>query len=137
MIKTLAEFYYHQLEHKPKKDAFTQKENGKWVSLTSQEFVDKANQLSTGILRLGIKKEDKVAVISNNRTEWHLTDLAVQQLGIVNVPLYPNITEDDYKYILNNSGAKIVFISDEAILTKILNLLFFSQNPCLAHSHFY
>ena len=131
MIKTLAQFYYHQLDNKPKKDAFTQKENGQWVSLSSQEFIDKANQLSTGLLKLGIKKEDKIAVISNNRTEWHLLDLAVQQLGIVNVPLYPNITEEDYKYILNDSGAKMVFISDEAILAKILNIK--EDIPLLEH----
>lgn len=131
MINTLAQFYYHQIDNKPKKDAFTQKENGKWVSLTSQEFIDKANQLSAGLLELGIKKGDKIAVISNNRTEWHLVDLAVQQLGIVNVPLYPNITESDYKYILNNSEAKMVFISDEEILTKILNIK--EELPALEH----
>ena len=60
MIKTLAQFYYHQLDNKPKKDAFTQKENGQWISLSSQEFIDKANQFSTGLLKLGIKKEDKI-----------------------------------------------------------------------------
>jgi len=131
MIKTLAQFYYHQLEKNPKKDAFTQKENGAWVSLSTQEFIDKANQLSTGLLALGIKKGDKIAVISNNRTEWHLTDLAVQQLGIINVPLYPNITPNDYKYILNNSGAKMVLISDEEILAKILDIK--SEIPSLEH----
>lgn len=122
MIKTLAEFYYHQLEYHPKKDAFTQKENGKWVSLSSQEFIDKANCLSAGLLKIGIKKGDRIAVISNNRTEWHMLDLAVQQLGVVNVPLYPNITEEDYRYILKDCGAKMVFISDETILTKISNV---------------
>lgn len=122
MIKTLSEFYYHQLSNKPKKDAFTQKEDGKWVSLSSEEFIKKAKQFSTGLLNLGIQKGDRVAVISNNRTEWHLTDLAVQQLGIINAPLYPNITEADYEYILNDSGSKIVFVSDEEILAKILNI---------------
>ena len=131
MIKTLSDFYYHQLEKNPKEDAFTQKENGEWVSLSIQSFIDKSNQLSTGLLNLGIKRGDKIAVISNNRTEWHLLDLAVQQLGIVNVPLYPNITEDDYKYILNDSGAKMVFISDEAILAKILNIK--KYTPLLEH----
>jgi long-chain acyl-CoA synthetase len=122
MIRTLSEFYYHQLAHHPKKDAFTQKENGQWVSLSSQEFIEKANRLSAGLLKLGVEKGDRIAVISNNRTEWHLLDLAVQQLGVVNVPLYPNITEEDYKYILNDCGAKMVFISDETILTKISNI---------------
>ena len=95
MIKTLAQFYYHQLSS-PIKDAFTQKENGKWISLSTEEFINKAKQFSSGLIKLGVQKGDRVAVISNNRTEWHLTDLAVQQLGVINVPLYPNITEEDY-----------------------------------------
>ncbi len=131
MIKTLFEFYYFALNNKPKSDAFTQKENGKWISLSSEEFVKKAKQLSTGLLNLGIKKGDRAAIISNNRTEWHLTDLAVQQLGIINVPIYPNITEADYEYILNDCGAKIVFISDATILTKILNIK--NKVPSLAY----
>jgi len=122
MIKTLSEFYYFALDNKPKKDAFTQKENGKWIALSSEEFIKKACRLSTGIINLGINKGDRAAIISNNRTEWHLTDLAVQQLGIVNVPIYPNITEADYEYILNDCGARIVFISDQSILKKILNI---------------
>jgi long-chain acyl-CoA synthetase len=120
MIQTIPQFYYHQLANDPKQDAFTQKEKGSWVSLSTAEFINKAKQLSTGLINLGIKKGDRVAVISNNRTEWHLIDLAVQQLGIINAPLYPNITEDDYEYILNDSGARVVFISDETILAKIL-----------------
>ena len=79
MIKTIPQFYYHQLINDPKQDAFTQKENGSWVSLSTAEFINKAKQLSSGLINLGIKKGDRVAVISNNRTEWHLTDLAVQQ----------------------------------------------------------
>ena len=76
MIKTLSDFYYQQLSN-PKKDAFTQKENGKWTSLSTEEFIKKAKQFSSGLIQLGIQKGDKVAVISNNRTEWHLIDLAV------------------------------------------------------------
>ncbi len=133
MLKTLSDCYYYQLENKPKKDAFTQKENGKWVSLSSEEFINKARKYSAGLINLGLKKGDRVAVISNNRTEWHLTDLAVQQLGIINVPLYPNITEADYEYILNDSGAKVVFVSDEEILAKILNIR--GNVPALEHTY--
>ena len=121
-VKTIFDFYYFAAENKPKKDAFTQKEMGSWVSVSSQEFIVKSKQFSTGLLKLGIKKGDRIAIISNNRTEWHLTDLAAQQLGIINVPVYPNITEDDYEYILNNCGAKMVFVSDSEILTKIIDI---------------
>ena len=144
MIKTIPQFYYHQLTNDPKQDAFTQKENGSWVSLSTAEFINKAKQLSSGLINLGIKKGDRVAVISNNRTEWHLTDLAVQQLGIINAPLYPNITEADYEYILKDSGARVVFISDELILAKILAIkknvptleYIFTFNQIEGHAHY-
>lgn len=119
MIKTISDFYYYQLVNKPKKDAFTQKENGKWHSLSSDEFITRAKKLSTGLIQIGIKTGGRVAIISNNRTEWHLADLALQQLGVITVPIYPNITEADYEYILNDCGAKAVFISSQDIVTKI------------------
>ncbi len=121
-INNLADFYYYPLKFQPKSDAFTQKENGKWVSVSSKELVEKAIQLSKGLLELGVKKGDRIAMISNNRTEWHLTDLAIQQIGAVNVPVYSNINSEDYDYILNDCGAKLVFLSDEEILGKILSI---------------
>lgn len=121
-INNLADFYYYPLKFQPKSDAFTQKENGKWVSVSSKELVEKAIQLSKGLLELGVKKGDRIAMISNNRTEWHLTDLAIQQIGAVNVPIYSNINPEDYDYILNDCGAKLVFLSDEEILGKILSI---------------
>lgn len=121
-INNLADFYYYPLQFQPKSDAFTQKENGKWVSLSSKELVDKAILLSKGLLELGVKKGDRIAMISNNRIEWHLTDLAIQQIGAVNVPIYSNINPEDYDYILNDCGAKLVFLSDEEILGKILSI---------------
>ncbi len=122
MINTIADFYYFALNNNPKKDAFTQKENGKWVSTSIQKFIEKANKFSSGIIELGLLKGDRVAIISNNRTEWHLTDLAMQQLGIITVPIYPNITEADYEYILNDCSAKAVFVSNEDIAHKIKNI---------------
>ncbi|MCC7333359.1 MAG: long-chain fatty acid--CoA ligase [Flavobacteriales bacterium] len=121
-INSLADFYYYPLQFQPKSDAFTQKENSKWVSLSSKELVDKAIQLSKGLLELGVKKGDRIAMISNNRIEWHLTDLAIQQIGAVNVPIYSNINPEDYDYILNDCGAKLLFLSDEEILGKILSI---------------
>jgi len=121
-INKLSDFYYHQLNNNPKEDAFTQKENGKWISLSSAAFIKKAKQLSLGLIKQGLKTGDRVALISNNRTEWHLLDLAAQQIGVVNVPIYPNITEEDYTYILNDCGAQFVFVSDKEIAAKIQHI---------------
>ncbi len=143
-IKNLSDFYYHALNNQPKTDAFTQKENGKWVSLSSQELVDKAILFSRGLLDLGVKKGDRIAVISNNRIEWHLTDLAIQQIGAVNVPVYSNINPEDYNYILNDCGAKLVFLSDEEILNKIKQIKdkvpslekIYTFNPIKGENHY-
>ena len=121
-VKTISDFYYYQLQHTPRTDAFTQKENGKWQPLSIEVFIEKSKYFSLGLLQLGINKGDRIAIISNNRTEWHLTDLAAQQIGVVNVPIYPNITEEDYVYILNDCGAKAVFVSTQELLTSIENI---------------
>ena len=134
-VKTISDFYYFQLQHTPRTDAFTQKENGKWQSLSIEAFVEKSKHFSLGLLQLGINKGDRIAIISNNRTEWHLTDLAAQQIGVVNVPIYPNITEEDYTYILNDCGAKVVFVSTQELLTSIENIK--SNVPELKHVYTY
>ena len=81
-VKTISDFYYYQLQHTPRTDAFTQKENGKWQPLSIEAFIEKSKYFSLGLLQLGINKGDRIAIISNNRTEWHLTDLAAQQIGV-------------------------------------------------------
>ncbi len=134
-VKTISDFYYFQLQHMPRTDAFTQKENGKWQPLSIEAFVEKSKHFSLGLLQLGINKGDRIAIISNNRTEWHLTDLAAQQIGVVNVPIYPNITEEDYTYILNDCGAKAVFVSSQELLTSIENIK--SSVPELKHVYTY
>lgn len=134
-VKTISDFYYFQLQHTPRTDAFTQKENGKWQPLSIEAFVEKSKHFSLGLLQLGINKGDRIAIISNNRTEWHLTDLAAQQIGVVNVPIYPNITEEDYTYILNDCGAKVVFVSTQELLTSIENIK--SNVPELKHVYTY
>jgi len=121
-VETIIDLFYHQLNNTPRSDAFTQKENGDWVSLTTKQFIDKSINYSLGLLKLGVKKNDKVVIISNNRTEWHLTDLAALQIGAVVVPVYTNINESDYEYILNDCGATVVFVSDKEILKKINNV---------------
>lgn len=134
-VKTISDFYYFQLQHTPRTDAFTQKENGKWQPLSIEAFVEKSKYFSLGLLQLGINKGDRIAIISNNRTEWHLTDLAAQQIGVVNVPIYPNITEEDYAYILNDCGAKVVFVSNTELLNSIENIK--ANVPHLKHIYTY
>jgi long-chain acyl-CoA synthetase len=119
-ITRLFDFPYYQLEKYDIPDALVTKYNGEWVKTSTQEYLDKANAVSRALLRMGIQKNDKIAVISStNRTEWNIMDIGVLQTGAQNVPIYPTISEGDYEYILNHCGAIYCFVSDAAVLEKV------------------
>jgi long-chain acyl-CoA synthetase len=119
-ITRLFDFPYYQLEKFNLKKAFSTKYNGKWESITSQEYVDKSNQLSRGLIKLGIEPHEKVAIISStNRTEWNICDIGVLQTGAQTVPIYPTISKEDYEYVLNHSEAVYCFVSDVEVLDKL------------------
>ena len=117
----------NQVKNKPLKRALNTKYNGVWESTSSKEFLEKSNQISRGLLQLGVKKGDKVAIISsNNRTEWCIVDIGVLQIGAIDVPIYPTITAEDYSYIINHSESKYCFVSDVVVYEKIKSI----QNEC-------
>ena len=119
-ITRLFDFPYYQLEHFNLPDALVTKYDNEWVKTSTQEYINKANALSRALLNLGIKKNDKIAVISsNNRTEWHISDVGILQVGAQNIPIYPTISSEDYEYILNHSEAKYCFVSDQVVYDKL------------------
>lgn len=122
-VTRLFDFPYHQLENMPLEKSLVTKYNGKWVPTSTQEYVDKANAVSRALLRMGVKPNDKIAVISmTNRTEWNIMDIGILQTGAQNVPIYPTISEEDYEYILNHSEAKFCFVSCQEVLEKVLSV---------------
>jgi len=120
-ISRIFDFPYHQQdEFASIPDALASKQNGVWVKISTQEYIAQSNCISRALLRLGIQKDDKIAIISsNNRTEWHIVDIGVLQTGAQTVPIYPTISEQDYEYILNHSEACYCIVSDEEVLRKI------------------
>ena len=119
----------YQLEKFPKQDALNAKINGQWKGYSTAEIAGIVDKLSAGLLQLGVsghdftaESSDKIAIISNNRPEWVFTDLAVQQLGAVLVPLYPTTNPLEVEFILNDAQVKYIFVSDEAMLHKISDL---------------
>ncbi|MBP0903333.1 AMP-dependent synthetase/ligase [Mariniflexile gromovii] len=122
-ITRIFDFPYHQLSTYNLDKAFTTKYNGEWKSISTQEFINQANAISRGLLRLGVKPNDKIAVISSsNRTEWNILDIGVLQTGAQNVPIYPTIASEDYEYILNHSESIYCFVSDVEVLEKLNNI---------------
>ncbi len=119
-ITRLFDFPYYQLEHYNIPDALVTKYNGVWVKTSTKEYIEKANAISRALLRMGIQKDDKIAIIStNNRTEWNIMDIGILQTGAQTVPIYPTISETDYEYILNHSGSIYCFVSDLDVLQKV------------------
>ena len=119
-ITRLFDFPYYQLEKYNLSKSLTSKYNGQWKSISTQEYINQANTISRGLLKLGIKPNDKIAVISTtNRTEWNICDIGILQTGAQNVPIYPTISKEDYEYVLNHSEAIYCFASDEMIVEKL------------------
>lgn len=122
-VKRLFDFPYYQLEKYPQEDALVSKVNGQWIKTSTQEYIDKANAISRGLIRLGVQPNDKVAIISmTNRTEWNICDIGILQTGAQDVPIYPTISEDDYEYVLNHSESKYCFVSCDEVFQKISNI---------------
>jgi long-chain acyl-CoA synthetase len=122
-VTRLFDFPYYQLNKLPLEKSLVTKYNGKWVATSTQEYINKANAISRGLLRLGVQPNDKIAIISmTNRTEWNIIDIGVLQIGAQTVPIYPTISEEDYEYVLNHSEAKYCFVSCDEVLQKILSI---------------
>lgn len=111
----------HQQLSCPLEVCLSRREDKKnWTNYSTQQFIDTANQLSQGLLQLGLQKGDTIAIISTtNRPEWHFIDLACLQIGVVDIPVYPTISSKEYEYIFNHAAVKYVFVSDKLIYRKI------------------
>ncbi|MEO5999287.1 MAG: long-chain fatty acid--CoA ligase [Chitinophagaceae bacterium] len=119
---------YH-LERTPLDDMMAAKENGQWKKYSTQEVGDLVNRLSTGLMNLGFgcgdmseEGRDKIAVISKNRPEWMILDLAVQQIGAVLTPVYPTIGINELEFVLNDASVKLVIVNDEDLYLKVLSI---------------
>lgn len=112
----------------PEKNIFSNKVNGQWINYDTDAFIRNVDDISLGLLSLGIKKDDKVANMSPNRPEWNFVDFAVMQMGAVHLPLYPTLSESDLKYILNDSESKVLFVADQDLYNKVLKV----KNDCPA-----
>lgn len=114
---------YYEDKFEPKDDVLSGKINGEWVKYDIKTIRETVDNISYGLMKLGVKKGDKIANISPNRPEWNMLDFAILQIGAIHVPVYPTISESDYKYILKESDAKYVIISGNEIWRKIGHIL--------------
>jgi long-chain acyl-CoA synthetase len=113
-------------ERSPKEDALCFKHNGAWIKYSSQEYIDFSYNFCYGLYELGFRKGDKIITVSSNRPEWNFADMGMAMLGVVHVPVFTSLNATEYEYIINNSGARMVLVSD--------NKLFCCLSPALKNS---
>jgi long-chain acyl-CoA synthetase len=116
----------YQLEKFPKPDMLAAKENGAWRKYSTNEISATVDALACGLMKIGVsgndmsvEKQDKIAIISGNRPEWLITDLAVQKLGAVLVPIYPTTNNHEIEFIFRDAAVKYVFVSNKELLEKV------------------
>ena len=102
---------------------FAGKVNKQWVKYDGKKFYEITNSISYGLLKLGVKKGDRIALIANNAPEWNMIDFAIQQVGAICIPIYPTISHDDYKYIFNHSEASIAFFTNKHLYSKVADII--------------
>ena len=127
--KRLFDCLSYQLENFPLETSLAAKEGGQWKSYSTGELQKIVNQFSAGLQEMGIgfgdgtlEGRDKVAVLSKNRPEWMMLDLAVQQTGAVLTPVYPTISVNELQFILNDAQVKLVFVNDQELYHKLISI---------------
>ncbi len=123
------DFLYYQLHKFPQPDMLVGKVAGTYVPISTAEVVTKVNEISAGILKLGmhghdmvVENQDKIAIISKNRPEWLMLDMACQQTGAILCPIYPTTNINELEFIFNDAAIKYVFVTGEDILEKVNNI---------------
>src|SRR4030042_3843968 len=93
------------------KDALASKKNGKWIHISTEEYIRYSYLFSYGLLAHGFKKGDKIITVTNNRPAWNIVDMGMTMIGVVHVPVFPSLNITEYAYILMHSDAKFVIVS--------------------------
>ncbi|MEP6568718.1 MAG: long-chain fatty acid--CoA ligase [Acidobacteriota bacterium] len=98
-----------------KQDALNHKLGSNWINITAETFVERVRNVALGLADLGIKPGDRIALLSENRPEWSIADLAILSLGAINVPIYTTQAVDQIRYILSDSGTRAIFVSNKKL----------------------
>lgn len=117
-IKRVFDLLKYSLEQ-PQQEFINGKINGKWINYSTAEFCEVTDNLSRGLIRQGIGKGGRVAVMSHNRPEWNIADFAANQIGAYQIPLYPTLADHDIQFILKDAEISIIFVADEDLYKKV------------------
>ena len=117
-ITRIFDLLENYLEQYPQQEAaLAYKRGGQWRKYSIQEYVELTNLMSYGMLQLGIQPGDNVGIVSGNRPQWNMLDMAIMQIGAISIPIYPTISQEDYRYILNHAEMKMIFIEGMELIS--------------------
>jgi long-chain acyl-CoA synthetase len=102
-----------------KDNALCFKHNGTWVKYSTRDYIDYSYNFCYGLYEMGFRKGDKIITVSSNRPEWNFSDLGMAMIGVVHVPVFTSLSSKEYEYIIQNSGVKMILISDKKLLKGI------------------
>jgi long-chain acyl-CoA synthetase len=136
---TLPQFCLNAIRRYAKADALNHKRDGQWVHISAEDFIQRVSRVAKGLAQLGIRSGDRVALLSENRPEWSITDLAILSIGAVNVPIYTTQAVDQVRFILEDCGARAIFISGKRVfkhareglenIDSLERIIFFDESP--------
>ena len=121
-VRRLFDLIPYQLKNYSIKNCVSDKKDGNWNNFSTEEVQSVIDKFSLGLLKLGVNRGDKLAIISPNRTEWNFVDLGIMQTGCVDVPIYPNISVQEYEYIFNDAEVKYAFVANDDLYQKIFSI---------------
>lgn len=99
------------------------KRKGEWLTFSAGDILQQIDEMSLGLISLGINVGDRIAIVSDGRPEWNILDFAIQQIGAISVPIYPTLTLDDFQFIFHESDVKLVFVGDASLFRKLLDIV--------------
>jgi long-chain acyl-CoA synthetase len=117
--KTLVEVCELAVRLHPRQDMLNYKSKGAWHPISAQEMLNRARRIALGLYSIGVRRGDRVALLSESRVEWVLADQGCMFSGAVSVPVYPTLTPSQVEYILKDCGARVLFVSTRAKFTEV------------------
>src|SRR5947199_2817456 len=141
-LNTVPKLCLAAIRNHAKRDALNTKRTGEWQHIPAETFIARVRHIALGLAELGIKAGDRVALLSENRPEWSIVDLGILSLGAINVPIYTTQAVEQVRYILEDSGARALFVSGRRVfkharpriegVETLEGLVFFDQDATTA-----
>jgi long-chain acyl-CoA synthetase len=104
-------------------NAFNYRKDGVWISYSTKDYITFSNEISLGLLSMGVEPGVRVGTIMLNCPEWNFFDMGLLQVGAIQIPIYPTISEENYKYILNDAGVEYLVVSNQEIYQRVTSIV--------------